>query len=52
VFDGDNNGGGAKDSAACITTGERGMMVAMGHGCVCVLVCMERQHKIRKRAKS
>jgi hypothetical protein len=36
AFDGANNGDGdgdgAKDTAACATTGERGMMVAMGHG--------------------
>jgi hypothetical protein len=41
AFDGSDNGNGdedgAKDMAACATTGERGMMVAMGHGlCVCL----------------
>jgi hypothetical protein len=36
AFDGGNNGGGAKDTAARVTTGERGIMVATGHGlCVC-----------------
>ncbi len=40
--DGGNNGGGAKDTTACITTGERGMMVARGHGlCVCFGLCGE-----------
>jgi hypothetical protein len=42
VFDGGDNGDGAKDTAARATTGERGMMVAMGHGlCVCFGVCGE-----------
>ncbi len=42
AFDGGNNGDGAKDMAACAMTGERGMMVAMGHGlCVCFGVCGE-----------
>jgi hypothetical protein len=46
VFDGSDNGDGvgdgAKDMAACATTVERGMMVAMGHGlCVCFCVCGE-----------
>jgi hypothetical protein len=41
-----------KDTAACVTTGERGMMVAAGHGlCVCFGECGETT-KIRKRAKS
>ncbi len=31
AFDGGDDGDGAKDMAACVTTGERGMMVAMGH---------------------
>ncbi len=36
---------GAKDMAAHATTGERGVMVAMGHGlCVCFL-CVWRDHK-------
>jgi hypothetical protein len=40
AFNGSNDGGGAKDTAVCATTGERGMMVAMGHGmCVCFGVC-------------
>jgi hypothetical protein len=34
--------GGAKDTAACAMTGERGVMVAMGHGLyVCFCVCGE-----------
>jgi hypothetical protein len=46
VFDGGDNGDGdgdsAKDMAACATTGERGVMVAMGHGlCMCFCVCEE-----------
>jgi hypothetical protein len=42
AFDGGNDGVGAKDMAARATTGERGMMVAMGHGlCVCFSVCGE-----------
>ncbi len=36
MFDGSNNGDGAKGTATCDTNGKRGMMVAMGHGlCVC-----------------
>jgi hypothetical protein len=36
AFDGGNDGDGVKDSPAGATTGERGMMVATGHGlCVC-----------------
>jgi hypothetical protein len=43
---GSNNGDGdedcAKDMAACATTGERGVMVVMGHGlCVSFCVCGE-----------
>jgi hypothetical protein len=46
VSDGSDNGNGdgegAKDMAAHATTGERGMMVAMGHGlCVSFCVCGE-----------
>jgi hypothetical protein len=42
AFDGGNDGVGAKDTAACATIGERGMMVSMGHGlCVCFGVCGE-----------
>ncbi len=42
AFHSSNDGGGAKDMAACIKTGERGMMVATGHGlCVCFGVCGE-----------
>jgi hypothetical protein len=42
AFDGGNDGDGAKDKVACTMTGERGMMVAMGHGlCVCLCVCGE-----------
>jgi hypothetical protein len=42
AFGGGNDGNGAKETAACATTGERGMMVAMGHGlCVCFGVCGE-----------
>ncbi len=36
AFDGGDNGDGAKDKVARATTGERGMMVAMGHG-LCML---------------
>jgi hypothetical protein len=40
AFDGGNDGGGAKDTATHVTAGERGMMVATGHGlCVCFGVC-------------
>jgi hypothetical protein len=47
----DGDGDGARDMAACATTGERGIMVAMGHGfCVCFCVSGETT-KIRKRAK-
>ncbi len=36
------DGNGTKDTAACAATGERGMMVAMGHGlCVSFCVCGE-----------
>jgi hypothetical protein len=39
---GGDNGDGAKDTAAHATPGERGMMVAIGHGlCVCFGVCGE-----------
>ena len=42
AFDGGNDGDNAKDRAACATTIERGVMVAMGHGlCVCFGVCGE-----------
>ncbi len=44
VFDGSDNGDGAKDTAACATTGERGMMVMMGRArglCVCFCMCGE-----------
>jgi hypothetical protein len=48
---GDGDGDGARDMAACATTAERGIMVAMGHGfCVCFCVSGETT-KIRKRAK-
>ena len=40
-----------RDTSAGATTGERGMMVATGHGlCVCFGVCGETR-KIRNRAK-
>jgi hypothetical protein len=46
AFDGGNNGNGdgdgTKDMAACATTGERGMMVATGHG-LCVCFCVWRE---------
>jgi hypothetical protein len=52
AFKGSNNGDSVKDTAAHAMTGERGMMVVMGHGlCMCVLVFVERPQKIRKRAK-
>ncbi len=39
---GNGNGDDVKDMAACTTTGERAMMVAMGHGLrVCFCVCGE-----------
>ncbi len=42
MFNGGDDGDSTKDTAACATTGERGMMVAMGHGlCVCFGVCGE-----------
>ncbi len=42
AFNGGDDGDGAKDKAACATIGERGMMVAMGHGlCVCFGMCGE-----------
>ncbi len=42
MFDGGNDGDGTKDTATHAMTGERGMMVAMGHGlCVCFGVCRE-----------
>jgi hypothetical protein len=48
--DGDGDGDGAKDMAACATTGERGVMVAMGHGlCVCFCVC-DRPQKMKTTA--
>jgi hypothetical protein len=34
-----DDGDGARDMAACVTTGERGIMVAMGHG-ICVCFCV------------
>jgi hypothetical protein len=36
---GNGDGDGAKDTAACAMTGERGVMVAMGHG-LCVSFCV------------
>ncbi len=51
AFDGGSNRGSVQDTAARITTGERGMMVAT-MVCVCVLVCVERPQKIWKRAES
>ncbi len=42
VFKSGNDEDGAKDTAACVETGERGIMLAMGHGlCVCLGVCGE-----------
>ncbi len=39
---GNREGDGTKDMAAHATTGERGMMMAMGHGlCVCFFVSRE-----------
>jgi hypothetical protein len=35
---------GVKDTAAHAMTGERGVMVAMGHG-LCVFLCVWRDHK-------
>ncbi len=40
AFNGGNNRDGAKDTAACITTGERGMMVVMDHGLCVYCVCL------------
>ncbi len=48
MFDGGDDGDGAKDTPACTTTGERGMMAAMGHGlCVCFGVCGVRLSRSR-----
>jgi hypothetical protein len=44
AFEGNNDGGGAKDNAACATTGERGVMVVTGYG-LCVFWCVWRDHK-------
>ncbi len=42
AFDSGNNRNSAKDMASCTMTGERGIMVKMGHGlCVCFGVCGE-----------
>ncbi len=41
AFDGGEDGDGVKDMAACATTGKRGMMLVMGHWCVCFGVCGE-----------
>ncbi len=41
---GDGDGNDVKDMAAHATPGERGIMVAMGHG-FCVFVCEWRDHK-------
>ncbi len=39
---GDGDGDGMRDMATCATTGERGIMVAVGHGfCVCFCVSGE-----------
>jgi hypothetical protein len=51
VFDGGDDGDGAKDTATHATAGERGMIVAMSNGLwVCFGVCGETTTK-RKRAK-
>jgi hypothetical protein len=48
---GDGDGDGAKDTTAHATTGEKEMMVAMGHGlCVCFGVCGETT-KIKEESK-
>ncbi len=42
MFDSGDDGDGAKDTPTGTTTGERGVMVAMGHRlCVCFGVCGE-----------
>jgi hypothetical protein len=42
AFDGGNDGDGAKDKATRATIGERGVMVAVGHGLyMCFGVCRE-----------
>jgi hypothetical protein len=41
---GNGDGGGTKDRATCTTTGERGMMVVMGHGLFVIFVCVWRDH--------
>jgi hypothetical protein len=47
----DGDGDGAKDMAAHATTGERGMMVAVGHG-LCVSFCVRGETtKIRSDLK-
>ncbi len=44
MIDGGKDGEGAKDTSACATTGERGMVVVWGHGFFFV-VCVERPQK-------
>jgi hypothetical protein len=41
---GNGDGDGAKDTAAHAMTGERGVMVAMGHG-LYLFVCVWRDHE-------
>ncbi len=50
AFYGSNDGVGVKDKAACAMIGERGMMVAMGHG-VCVCFGVHGETTKNKKAK-
>jgi hypothetical protein len=49
---GNGEGNGTKVMAAHTTHGERGMMVAMGHGLCVSFWVSEEMTKIRKRAKT
>jgi hypothetical protein len=40
AFDSGDNGDGVNNTAACITTRERGMMVETGHGLYVYCVCL------------
>jgi hypothetical protein len=49
---GDGDGDGVRDMATCATTGERGIMVAVGHGfCVCFCVSEETTKKNKEESK-
>ncbi len=40
MFGGGNDGDGTKDRATCVMAGERGVIVAMGHGLCVYSVCL------------